>query len=54
MVLQRWNDKKVASCIRAKAKQEWVKSIIVIKNVHLPKTNFGQISFKATIIGFRV
>jgi hypothetical protein len=38
MVVQRWNDQKVANCAHAKAQQEWDKLIIVAKQCPpLPK-----------------
>jgi len=38
MVVQRWNDQKVISCVRAKAHHEWDKLVIVVKQCPaLPK-----------------
>ncbi len=52
MVVQRRNDQKVASHARAKAQREWKKPGSCCKTMStIPKTSFGQISFRIIIEG---
>ncbi len=45
MVMQRWNDKKVISCICAKAQREWDKLIIIVEQCPpLPKPTLVKLS----------
>jgi di/tripeptidase len=46
IAVQRQNDEKVVNFVRAKAQREWDKCETMST---ITKTNFGQISFKATI-----
>jgi hypothetical protein len=56
MAVQRHNYQKVINRIRAKAQCEWDKLVIIVEQCPpLPKTNFGQINFKALlqVLGLR-
>jgi len=50
MVVHRRNDQKVVFHVHVKAQCEWDELVIVAQHT-ITKTNFGQVNFRAIIVG---